>query len=79
VRAVIAHNDFHGYEKLMLESPAPIDVIVGGGISSGYDVTRALQKGARAVQVGPEWRSEGIAMFARLEREMQKAATPDCS
>ena len=74
VRAVVAHNDFHGYEKLMLEAPRPIDVIVGGGIASGYDVVRAMQKGAKAVQVGSTLRTEGVGIFARLEREMKKAA-----
>jgi len=71
VRGVVAHNDFHGYEKLMLESPAPIDVIVGGGINSGYDVARAIHKGAKAVQVTGPLRTEGVAIFGRLEREMK--------
>ncbi len=74
VRGVVAHNEFHGYEKLMLEAPVPIDVIVGGGIASGYDVARALHKGAKAVQVAaPVLRVEGMAMFDRLENEMRKA------
>jgi dihydroorotate dehydrogenase len=72
VRGVVAHHDFHGYEKLMLESPAPIDVIVGSGLTTGFDVARAIQKGARAVQVGPAFKSEGVGIFARLEREMQR-------
>jgi dihydroorotate dehydrogenase len=75
VRGVVAYNDFHGYEKLMLEATVPIDVVVGGGIASGYDVARALQKGAKAVQVSAAaLREEGVGMFARLEREMRKAA-----
>jgi dihydroorotate dehydrogenase len=74
VRGVVAHNDFHGYEKLMLESPRPIDVIVGGGIASGYDVACAMRKGAKAVQVGGALRTEGVGIFSRLEREMRKAA-----
>ena len=74
VRAVVAHYDFHGYEKLMLESPSPIDVIVGGGIASGYDVVTAMRKGAKAVQVGAALRTEGVGIFERLEREMAKAA-----
>src|SRR6185369_8495561 len=75
VRGVVAANDFGGYEKLMLESPAPIDVIVSGAITSGYDVATALRKGARAVQVSAvDLRSEGVGMFVRLEREMRKAA-----
>jgi dihydroorotate dehydrogenase len=75
VRGVVARNDFTGYEKLLIEAPRPIDVVVVGGIASGYDVTRALQKGAKAVQVGSALRREGPGVFARLEREMRKAAT----
>jgi dihydroorotate dehydrogenase len=74
VRAVVADADFHGYEKLMLEAPAPIDVIVGGAIASGFDVLRALHKGARAVQLGAVLRTEGVGAFARIEREMKKGA-----
>jgi dihydroorotate dehydrogenase len=74
VRAVVAHNDFHGYEKLMLEAPAPIDVIVVGGIASGFDVATAMRKGAKAVQVGSALRAEGPGVFARLEREMRRAS-----
>ena len=74
VRGVVAHADFQGYEKLMLEAPAPIDVIVSGPVESGYDVLRALQKGARAAQLGSALRSEGVGVFARLERDMQRAA-----
>lgn len=72
VRAVVAHNDFHGYEKLMLEAPAPIDVVVVGGIGSGFDVATALRKGAKAVQVGSALRAEGPGVFARLERELRR-------
>lgn len=75
VRAVVAHNDFHGFERLLLEAPRPIDVVVAGGISSGYDVSRALAKGARAVQVDAALRTEGPGVFGRLEREMRKAAS----
>ncbi len=74
VRAVVAHNDFHGYEKLMLEAPAPIDVVVVGGIGSGFDVATAMRKGAKAVQVGSALRAEGPGVFARLEREMRRAS-----
>jgi dihydroorotate dehydrogenase len=73
VRAVVARNDFHGYEKLLLEAPAPIDVVVVGGIASGFDVATALRKGAKAVQVGAALRAEGPGVFARLEREMRRA------
>jgi dihydroorotate dehydrogenase len=74
VRGVVAHNDFHGYEKLMLEAPSPIDVVVVGGIASGFDVATAMRKGAKAVQVGSALRTEGPSVFARLEREMRRAA-----
>lgn len=73
VRAVVAHNDFQGYEKLMLEAPAPIDVVVAGGIATGFDVATAMRKGAKAVQVGSALRAEGPGVFARLEREMRRA------
>jgi len=74
VRGVVASHEFQGYEKLMLEAPAALDVIVGGGLTSGFDVSRAIHKGAKAVQVGAPFRSEGVAIFARLEREMTRVA-----
>lgn len=73
VRAVIVRNDFTQFEKLLLERPDTIDVIALGNVGSGYDVRRALAKGARAVQVGPTLGREGPAVFARLEREMRRA------
>jgi len=72
VRGIVASHEFHGYEKLMLEAPPQMDLIVGGGLTTGFDVTRAIQKGARAVQVGAALKSEGVAVFDRLEREMQR-------
>lgn len=72
VSAMVARNDFTGFERLLLESTAPIDVIAMGTWGSGWDVTRALQKGAKAVQVGPTL-AEGTQVFARLEREMRIA------
>lgn len=72
VSALVARNDFTGYERLLLESATPIDVIAMGPWVSGWDVTRALQKGAKAVQVGPTL-PEGAQVFARLEREMRIA------
>ena len=75
IRGVVAPIDFTGFEKLLLEAPHPIDVIAVGGIASGFDVVRALQKGAKAVQVGSALRAEGPGVFARLEREMRKAAS----
>jgi dihydroorotate dehydrogenase len=72
VSAVVARNDFTGFERLLLESTVPIDVIAMGTWVSGWDVTRALQKGAKAVQVGPTL-ADGTQVFARLEREMRIA------
>jgi dihydroorotate dehydrogenase len=74
VRGVVAPNDFTGYEKLLVEAPRPIDVVVVGGIATGFDVTQALRKGAKAVQVGSALRREGPGVFARLEREIRKVA-----
>ena len=72
-RAVIARNEFTGFEKLLLEAPATLDVVAIGSIASGYDVSRAISKGAKAVQVGPTLGPDGIAIFGRLEREMRLA------
>lgn len=72
VRGAVASHEFHGYEKLMLEAPSGFDVIVGGGLVTGFDVARAIQKGAKAVQLGAPLKTEGVAMFARLELEMQR-------
>jgi dihydroorotate dehydrogenase len=72
-RAVIARNEFTGFEKLLLEVPATLDVVAIGSIASGYDVSRAISKGAKAVQVGPTLGPDGIAIFGRLEREMRIA------
>jgi dihydroorotate dehydrogenase len=73
VRAVVARNEFTGVEKLLLEASVPLDVIALGSIGSGYDVSRALSKGAKAVQVGPALGPGGVAIFGRLEREMRIA------
>jgi dihydroorotate dehydrogenase len=59
-------------EKLLLDVPASIDVVALGGIATGYDVARALAKGARAVQVDASMRRDGAAIFARLERELAR-------
>ena len=69
-RAVVARNEFTGFEKLLLESATPLDVVALGDVDSGWDVSRALAKGAKAVQLGPTLGAEGVAVFARLEREM---------
>jgi dihydroorotate dehydrogenase len=73
VRAVTVVNEFTQFEKLLLELRGPVDVVALGNVSSGYDVRRALAKGARAVQVGPALGREGAAVFARLAREMRIA------
>ena len=73
VLVVIAKNDFMGFEKLLLETGRAFQVIVVGGVRSGYDVSRALAKGACAVQVGSALVTEGPAIFARLGREMRIA------
>ncbi len=73
IKAVVARNEFTGFEKLLLEGGGGFDVLVAGAIRSGYDVRRALAKGACAVQVGSPLGSEGFGVFARLEREMRIA------
>jgi dihydroorotate dehydrogenase len=73
VRAVVIRNDFGGLEKFVLETRGAFDVLAAGGVRSGYDVSRALAKGARAVQVGSALAAEGPRIFARLEREMRIA------
>jgi dihydroorotate dehydrogenase len=74
VRAVVLKNDFATFEKMLLAVRGPLDFVPAGGIRSGYDVRRALAKGARAVQIGPGLAADGPAVFARLEREMRIAA-----
>jgi len=73
VQAVIVVNEFTQFEKLLLDLRVPVDVVALGNVASGYDVRRALAKGARAVQVGPALGREGAGVFARLEREMRIA------
>jgi dihydroorotate dehydrogenase len=73
VRVVVAKNDFAGLEKLRIEAGGGIELIAVGGVQSGYDVSRALSKGAKAVQVGSALVTEGPAIFARLVREMRVA------
>jgi dihydroorotate dehydrogenase (fumarate) len=72
VHVVVTRNDFTTFEKLVLETSGALEVIVTGGIRSGYDVRRALAKGARAVQVRTALVTEGPAVFARLERELRR-------
>jgi len=73
VRVVVAKNDFASFEKLLVEAGRVFDIVAVGGIRSGYDVGRALAKGAAAVQVGAALVEEGPAIFARLAREMRGA------
>jgi len=72
VGGVVAHPEFHGFEKLLLEAPAPIDVVVCGGMTTGFEIATAMRKGAKAVQVDTALRAEGPGVFARLEREMRR-------
>ena len=73
IHVVVAKNDFGGFEKLLVEAGRVFDIVAVGGVRSGYDVTRALGKGAAAVQVGAALVEEGPAIFARLAREMRAA------
>ena len=73
VGVVVAKNDFEGHERLRLATGGALEVIAVGGVRSGYDVSRAIAKGARAVQIGSELLAEGPGMFARLAREMHIA------
>jgi dihydroorotate dehydrogenase len=70
-RAVAVRNEFTGFEKFLLAAHAPLDVIALGDVDSGWAVSRALAKGAKAVQVGPGLGPDGVGVFARLEREMR--------
>jgi dihydroorotate dehydrogenase len=73
IHIVVARNEFAGLEKFLLEAGADFDVIAVGGVESGYDVSRALAKGAKGVQVGSALLREGPGIFARLAREMRVA------
>jgi dihydroorotate dehydrogenase (fumarate) len=73
VRVVVVRNEFAGLDKLLLEGGGGLEIIAVGGVQSGYDVSRALAKGAKAVQVGSALVNEGPGIFARLAREMRIA------
>jgi dihydroorotate dehydrogenase len=73
VRAVAVANGFACFERFLLDGGEKFDVIAFGDIASGYDVSRALSKGARAVQVVEPLAREGPRVFARLEHEMRVA------
>jgi dihydroorotate dehydrogenase len=73
VRVAVARSDFAGFEKLLVETGRALEVVPVGAFGSGYDVSRALAKGARAVQIEAPLASEGPGLFARLEREMRIA------
>lgn len=75
VGVVVAKNDFEGLERLRLATGGALEVIAVGGVHSGYDVSRAIAKGARGVQLTNELVREGPSMFARLAREMRIART----
>lgn len=71
VAALVVRNEFTEFEKLRLAVGDTIDLVPTGPFHSGYDVGRTLAKGATAVQLGPTLGPEGMAIFARLEREMR--------
>jgi dihydroorotate dehydrogenase len=73
VGAVVVKNEFAGLEKFLLETHAAVETIAAGGVRSGYDVRRAIAKGAKAVQIRSALVAEGPDVFARLEREMRLA------
>jgi dihydroorotate dehydrogenase len=73
IGVVVVRNEFVGLEKFLLEAGPGFEAIAVGGIGSGYDVSRALAKGAKAVQVGTALLGEGPGIFARLAREMRIA------
>lgn len=73
VRVLVLRNDFAGFEKFLLEAGRDFEVVTVGSIRSGYDVSRARTKGARAVQIGSALVQEGPGIFARLRREMRVA------
>jgi dihydroorotate dehydrogenase len=73
IRGVVVGNDFTGMEKLQLETHGEMEMIAVGQVHSGYDVSRALAKGARALQVEADLKLEGPKMFRRLAREMRRA------
>jgi len=70
-RVVVLDNEFLAFEKFQLEAGEGLEIVAVGGIHTGYDVTRALGKGASAVQVGSDLVGGGAGVFARLEREMR--------
>jgi dihydroorotate dehydrogenase len=79
IAALVVRNEFTEFEKLRLAVGDTIAIVATGPFHSGYDVGRTLAKGAAAVQLGPTLGPEGMAVFARLEREMRhsRAARPE--
>jgi dihydroorotate dehydrogenase (fumarate) len=73
VGVVVVRNEFESLERLRLATGGALEVIAAGGVRSGYDVSRAIAKGAKAVQLGAELQNEGPAIFARIEHEMRVA------
>jgi len=47
-----------------------LDVIAVGGVSNGKDAHGALNRGAKAVQIGSALMKEGPGVFARLQQEL---------
>ncbi len=72
-RAATLRNEFTHFEKFLLAAKGALDVIALGEVDSGWAVSRALGKGAKAVQVGPGLGPDGVGVFGRLEREMRIA------
>lgn len=73
IAALVVRNEFTEFEKLRLAVGDTIDLVPTGPFDSGWDVGRALAKGAAAVQLGPTLGPEGMATFARLERELRQS------
>jgi len=71
VRAVVLPNEFTRFEKFLVEAGREFDVVAIGGVASGFDLSHALAKGARAVQLDQALAQEGPRIFARLDREVR--------
>jgi dihydroorotate dehydrogenase (fumarate) len=55
---------------------AALDIIAVGGVSTGKDAQVALNRGAKAVQIGSVLMKEGPGVFVRLQQELRAAQTP---
>lgn len=56
------------YQRLNKE----IAIIGTGGITSGRDIFEHILCGASIVQIGTQLQKEGVAVFDRLTKELQK-------